>query len=244
MTMQRELAKLTWKRVKELVPYEIDTIILPVGTLEAHGAAALGTDNYIPESIAEHLADKINALIAPTVNYGITRSLYGYPGSMTISPESFENYIEDILDSLADNDFEQVIIINGHGGNNDVLKSVAESFFRDTEVKIAVIHWWQLCDIVTREAYGQDGGHAGINETAMVLARDESLVDQSVYDKDMAYTYDPGADVFPIPGSIILYSKDEGYPDFNQEKAKEFQKAVFTKVEEYVINVLKQWAKI
>jgi creatinine amidohydrolase len=242
--MQRELSKLTWVRVKELVPYEIDTIILPVGTVEAHGAAALGTDNYIPESIAGHLAEKINALIAPTVNYGITRSLYGYPGSLTISPESFEKYIRDILDSLADVGFEQVILINGHGGNNDVLKSVAQSYFYDTEVKIAVIHWWELCENVTREVYGQDGGHAGINETAMVLALDESLADQSVYDKGMAYTYDPGADVFPIPGSIILYSKDEGYPDFNMDKAKEFQKAVFARIEEFVINTLKQWAKI
>ncbi len=242
--MQRELQRLTWVQVQKLVPYRIDTIILPVGTLEAHGAAALGTDNFIPESIADHLAEKINALIAPAVNYGITRSLYGYPGSLTVTPDSFESYIRDILDSLADTGFEKVILLNGHGGNNEVLKSVAQTYFYDTQVKIAVIHWWQLCDDVVKEVFGQDGGHAGIDETAMMMAIDESLVDPSVYDKDMAYTYEPGVDVYPIPGSIILYTRGEGYPDFDIKKAREFQKAVFAKVEEYVLNTLRQWEKI
>ncbi len=83
--MERQFQRLSWKHIKELVPGKIDTLIFPVGTVEAHGAMALGTDNFIPESIANHLADKINALIAPTVNYGITRSLYGYPGSVTVT---------------------------------------------------------------------------------------------------------------------------------------------------------------
>ena len=89
--MERQFQRLSWKHIKDLVPGKIDTLIFPVGTVEAHGCMALGTDNFIPESIANHLADKINALIAPTVNYGITRSLYGYPGSITITENNFKN---------------------------------------------------------------------------------------------------------------------------------------------------------
>ncbi|HHI02709.1 MAG TPA: creatininase family protein, partial [candidate division Zixibacteria bacterium] len=62
--MQRQLQRLTTRNIRKLVPDKIDTILLPVGTVEAHGAAALGTDNFIPESLAEYLADKIDALIA------------------------------------------------------------------------------------------------------------------------------------------------------------------------------------
>ncbi|MCP4633407.1 MAG: creatininase family protein, partial [candidate division Zixibacteria bacterium] len=102
---QRELQRLTTKDIQQIVPTKIDTILLPVGTVEAHGASALGTDNFIPESLAEYLADKIDALIAPTVNYGITKSLYGHPGSITVETDNFINYILDILKSFSDNKF-------------------------------------------------------------------------------------------------------------------------------------------
>ena len=242
--MQREMQKMTWKQVRDLVPDEITTVIFPVGTLEAHGATALGTDNYIPESIAHYMADKINDLIAPTVNYGITRSLYGYPGSITVSPDSFKAYIRDILDSFVDVGFEQVILLNGHGGNNEPLKEIAHTYFYDTDVKIAVIHWWEFCDEVIKEVYGQDGGHAALNETAMMQAIDESLVDASEYDTDMVYTYRPGADVYPVPGSILLYTKDEGYPDFDAAKAKEYQQKVFECVTDFAKFVLERWDMI
>ena len=72
--MERELQKLSWLKVRDLVPSQIDTIILPVGTVEAHGSDCLGTDNYIPENNAHGIAERINALIAPTMPFGITKS--------------------------------------------------------------------------------------------------------------------------------------------------------------------------
>jgi len=242
--MQREMQRMTWKQVRDLVPDEITTVIFPVGTMEAHGATALGTDNFIPESIANYMGDKINALIAPTVNYGITRSLYGYPGSITVSPDNFKGYVRDILDSLVDVGFEQVILLNGHGGNNEPLKEIAHDYFYDTDVKIAVIHWWEYCDDVVKEVYGQDGGHAALNETAMMQAIDESLVDATQYSPDMVYTYRPGADVYPVPGSILLYTKDEGRPDFDADKAKEYQRKIFERVTEFAQFVLNRWDMI
>ncbi len=242
--MQRELQKLTWKNIRELVPHKIDRVIFPVGTVEAHGAAALGTDNIIPESIAAYLADKINALIAPILNYGITKSLYGYPGSMTVKPKNFEPFVDDILKSLYDIGFKKIIVLNGHGGNNSCLKSAAQNFFYKYRINIAVIHWWDLCEDLTREFYGENGGHAGLNETAMVQAVDKSYADKSLLDDNMPYHFVPGADVYPIPGSILLYSEGEGLPDFDVKKARQFQKKVFEKLEEYIKMVLTRWDAI
>ena len=242
--MERELQKLSWKSVRELVPDKVDTILFPVGTIEAHGDAAIGTDNLIPESIAEYLADRINALIAPILNYGITKSLYGYPGSITIQPPNFEAFVRDILKSFYDNGFEKVIIINGHGGNNSALKSAAHEFYYLYRVRIAVIHWWELCADLVEEFYGQSGAHAGLDENAMVQAIDESLVDASQYDEDMAYFYRRGANIYPIPGSILLYKKDEGLPDFDAERSRQFQQKVFARIEEFLIEVLGRWEKI
>ena len=242
--MQRELQKLTWQQVQRIVPDEIDTLIFPVGTIEAHGVTALGTDNIIPISMAEYLADKINVLIAPAVNYGITRSLYGYPGSVTVTEGSFRQYISDILVSFAHNGFKKIILLNGHGGNNAILKEVALNYYYQHKVKIAVIHWWELCRDVVVEFYGEAGGHAALDETALVQAVDPSLVDKSTYEKSMGYFVRGGADVYPIPGSILLYTKEQGYPQFDADKARQFQRKMFERVEEFVKLVLENWNKI
>lgn len=239
--MTKEMQKMSWMQFRAALDGGVRTVILPIGTVEAHGVTVLGTDNLIPESIAAYLAKQIDALIAPTINYGITKSLYGYPGSVTVTPESFGQYVRDVLDSLADSGFERVIVLNGHGGNDAVLKDVAYSFFYDSGVKIAVVQWWELCEDVTNEVFGETGGHAGIDETAMMQAIDAKLVSKAQFNMDLAYTVNPAAYVYPIPGSILLYKEGEGIPDFDASRAGDFQKKVFEKVSEFVKFVLDRW---
>ena len=241
--MERQLHKLTWLKVKELVPSQIDTIILPVGTIEAHGSACLGTDNFIPEAIATGIAERINALVAPTVNYGITRSLYRYSGSSTIRSETLGSYVGDILDSFADTGFKNIFIMNGHGGNNAALKNVAFEFHHHRKTNIAVIHWWELCHEMSNEFFGHAGGHAGTDETAMVLAIDPSLVDEGAYNPELAYHLRSGADVYPVPGTILLYKEGEGYPEFDVKKAKQYREKVITAVGDFAEMVLMRWRK-
>jgi len=241
--MERVLQKLNWIKVKELVPASIDTILLPVGTVEAHGSSCLGTDNLIPETISGAIAERIDALVAPTVNYGITKSLYRYNGSITITPETFGLYVRDILDSLTDIGFKNIIVMNGHGGNNAILKTVAYQFHRDKKANIAVVHWWELCGEMTKEFFGHQGGHAGTDETAMVQAVDPNLADKEVYNDELAYYVRQGADIYPIPGSILLYREGEGYPNFNIEQAKEYKDKVVTTVGDFVEMVISRWRK-
>ncbi|MBD3258695.1 creatininase family protein, partial [candidate division GN15 bacterium] len=215
--MERQLQRLSWLRVKELVPASIDTVLFPVGTMEAHGSACLGTDNFIPESISNGLAERLNALVAPIVNYGITKSLLRYNGGSTIKPATFQAYIRDVLDSFADAGFKHVILMNGHGGNNSALKSVAYEFHAEMKTNIAVIHWWELCREMTKEFFGHDGGHAGTDESAMVQAVDPALFDENQYDPDLAYGFQDGADVYPVPGTILLYGDYKGYPEYDPE---------------------------
>jgi creatinine amidohydrolase len=230
-------------RVRDLVPARIDTVILPVGTIEAHGSACLGTDNFIPQTLADDIAERLNALVAPVVNYGVTKSLYRYNGSLSVSPESLTAYIGEILDSLADVEFRNIIVMNGHGGNNTSLKTAAHDFHRRHRCNVCVIHWWDLCGEMTREFFGHTGGHAGTDETAMVQAVDPALVDKSAYDPELAYWYRPGADVYPVPGSILLYKDGEGFPNFDQQQAEEYRKRVAQEVGDFAESVLARWRK-
>jgi len=235
--MERQLQRLNWLKVRDLVPAKIDTILLPVGTTEAHGSACLGTDNFIPESIALGIAEKTNSLVAPTVAHGLTKSLNRYPGSTGIKPETFGNYIRDILDSFVKSGFRNVFIINGHGGNNGVLKNVAHEFHQDNKASIGVIHWWELCAKLTEEHFGHVGGHAGTDETAMVQAIDPKLVDWDEYTPDHVYQFRGGADVFPVPGTILISKENVGLP----ENAQDYHRKVVAAVGEFVNSVLERW---
>jgi creatinine amidohydrolase len=239
--MERQIARLTWQQVQSSVPSKIDSVILPVGTIEAHGVTSLATDCIIPEDISKGIAERLNALVAPTVNYGVTRSLYRYNGGSTVRPETLALYIRDILHSLADDGFHNIIIMNGHGGNNATLKTVAMDFHQERRCNVAVIHWWELCGEMTREFFGHVGGHAGTDETAYVQAVDPTLVNSAAYTNQHAWYFRPGADVYPVPGTILLYKEGEGYPNFDLDQAKKFRQAVIDTVGEFAETVLRRW---
>lgn len=241
--MDRQLQRLSWIKIQKLVPAKIDTVIFPVGTLEAHGSSCIGTDNYIPETLAEGIAERTNALIAPTVNYGVTRSLYRYPGGSGIKPATMQLYIREILDSFLVSGFKNVILLNGHGGNDSALKQTAFEFHAESKGNIAVIDWWDICSQLTRDFFGHPGGHAGTDETAMVQAIDPSLADKEEYDDDLAYWYRPGASIYPIPGSILLYEEGVGHPNFNVEQAKEYRLKVIEAIGEFAEMILARWRK-
>ena len=134
------LEELTWQEFKELVPKRIDTVILPVGTVEAHGVSPLGTDNLIPVTIAERIAGDLKAMVAPLIPYGITRTLLAYPGSLTVTSATFENYLTEVLDSLAEKGFKKIAIMNGHGGQIDELRRAAQKIHQARKVRVVVIH--------------------------------------------------------------------------------------------------------
>src|SRR4030067_2409060 len=136
------LDELTWQEFKELVPKRIDTVILPVGTVEAHGVTPLGTDNIIPLTISERIAPDLKALVAPLLPYGITRTLLAYPGSLTVSSSAFENFTGEIMDSLAEKGFKKIVVMNGHGGQIDELRRAAQKKNQARQVKLVVFSWW------------------------------------------------------------------------------------------------------
>jgi len=233
--------QLNWQEYRDLVPEKVDTVILPVGTIEAHGVTNLATDIVIPAKIADRVADSINAMIAPPVYYGVTRTLYHYPGSLTVRSETFEAYMTELLYSMAEQGMKKIVVINGHGGNNNELKNAAFSTGRKFKTKLAVIHWWMMFPDLAKEVYGAEGGHAGVDETAMVLAADESLVKKELYEEKMSYRHQEGIYVYPIPGTIVVNKDGTGGPDFEPEKAKIYLDKVCERIKEFLLGIFKMW---
>jgi creatinine amidohydrolase len=244
----RSMDELNWIEFQKLVPSKVDAVILTTGTLEAHGVTANGADNLAPVAIARAIADDVNALIAPHIAYGITGNIAPYPGGTHIPEDAFRGYVHAVLDGLVRNGFRKIVVLNGHGGpQTAVLEALLRDFAIQRGVQTLLINWWSLASDVTQEVFGEDGGHAGINETAFVQAINPRLVHKELYTgKDMATPNPaPGAwSATPFPSSITLYKPGQGWPtDFDQKKADLYFKKVVDKVRAQVSDTFAKWKK-
>jgi creatinine amidohydrolase len=240
----REMADLNWMEFRELVPAKVATVLLPTGTVEAHGVANNGADVTAPVALARAMAPRVNALVAPAVPYGVTGSLDAFAGGMTIGEEAYRAYVGDVLAGLAANGFRNIIVINGHGGpQTAILNELAEKTGRAHRVRTLVVNWWAYCSDVTIKVFGEDGGHAGWNENAFIQAIDPKLVHPDRYSNSLATPRPPqGAwSAYPFPSPIILYQPGQGYVRFDQAKANEYFKAVADKMTELVRETVAKW---
>lgn len=240
----REMERINWMEFRENVPSRIQTVLLPTGTLEPHGVINNGADNTAPMAIAQRIARRVNALIAPTLPYGITGSMEAYPGAFQITEAAYRPFVKQLLEGLAKNGFRNIIIVNGHGGpQTAVLNAVAAEVSAERRVRTLVINWWSFASDVTKQVFGEDGGHAGLNETAFIQAIDPSLVHPQRYKAELATPY-PSAGTWsaaPFPSSIGLYQPGQGYPKFDQKKAQEYFDKVTDKVAGLIEEVVRKW---
>ncbi|HEX7878083.1 MAG TPA: creatininase family protein [Candidatus Eisenbacteria bacterium] len=241
--MERHIARLQWKEFQRLVPEKCITALLPIGILEAHGAAALGTDILIPERMSELLAEPVGALIAPTIPYGVPGSLFGYPGTIGVREDIFADYVADVLHSLASAGFRQVFILNGHGGNNEALKEVARESWQAGGLAVAVVHWWMECGDIVKEVYGGAGGHGGVDETALMLAISSDLVEKRPRQVDTPFRMRPSVVTYPAPSSLLVFEEGAAPVSFDEKKARQFEKRVAARLEEIIEEIEARWAE-
>jgi creatinine amidohydrolase len=241
----RQMNFITWQEFQRVVPKKTETVLLPVGSIEPHGVIPNGTDNLAPEAMAGKIAQRLNAMIAPTLNYGVTPGMKAFPGAITISEKAYNPFVKDILKGLADNGFKNIIVLNGHGGNTRLLQQAALEVSNLCRVRILVVNWWALTPDITKEVFGEDGGHAANNETAYIQAIYPQYIHPDQYDKDMATPNAAGSSWYaaPVPSSISLYKKGEGYPTFDKKQAKEYFHKVNNRVAELIEEIIFKWDK-
>ncbi len=241
--MERRILYLNHLELEALVPQKISTVLVPVGTVEAHGIIPLGTDVIIPEAIVDRIAERIEALVAPTVAYGITRGLFGYPGTLHIRAGTFKAYMRDVLESLARIGFKHLIVINGHGGQTDELKSVLFEVSRDRNVKTLLIDWWYDMDELRKRTLARESGHAAADETAAVMAIDPDLVKKDLYDDEMMVRYSKQFAAYPFPGTIITYSEGDASLNLDKNACEAFFNAVIDQVTHLITRTLTLWGR-
>lgn len=239
-----------WMRLAEIVPEVTDRVILPIGTVEAHGACAIGADNIIPQNLAEIVWSEVNALIAPPINHGFTgASVSQFPGAITVREEVFEEYIYDVLKHLVRTGFRNILIINGHGGNTDAAKRAYTRLHQETGAHFMIVDWWQIAWNLAEDVYGQkpiQSGHGDLEEAALIISSDPSLVDRELYEKlgsDMVGREgtDPGYAMVPAWATTRYPEKGAGQLDFDVRKAKEYTDKKARHIADTFNEAVKRW---
>lgn len=163
------LQEMSWPEVKDYLK-KSDMIIIPLGSTEQHGPhLPLGTDYYSSLEISKKISAKTGVVVAPLLWLGYCEYHMGFPGTISISPETMEQVLFESVQSLMKHGFKRFVFFNGHGGNDIVQdKLIHRINHTTTAVAVAVGHG---SPIQKRDEKKEDffDWHAGVRETSIML---------------------------------------------------------------------------
>jgi creatinine amidohydrolase len=171
------LHELPWPRVAAAFERS-DLVIVPIGSTEQHGPhLPVATDFLVAEHIAGQVGDRLGALVAPVLPFGFAAYHLDFAGTITLDEPTLRAVLLHTCRSLMRHGARHFVVVNGHGGNTASAESVALEL-ADQGALCAVSQWWELAQEINPGSW-RDFTHAGIVETAAVLAIRPELVDLS-----------------------------------------------------------------
>lgn len=161
------------------------TVIIPVGAIEQHGEhLPLETDSLIIKEITEKVSEKFicnyPVLTVPVVCYGNSHHHFPYP-TLSLSSETMIYVLKDLVSSLVKIGANKVLLLNSHGGNDEVIRIVARDMSQACRISVGAVSYWTLAWQRITAAFnvqdlGRVPGHAGGFETSLMLALNSEKV--------------------------------------------------------------------
>ena len=183
-----KLSEMTWEQVRDLDP-ERSVAILPVGAIEAHGPhLPLTTDVIISEAMARSAAAKLaargyEAVILPAFAYTSAGFASGFPGTISLPPDSVTAALVDIARSLARGGLRFLAIANSHLDPAHI-RAIAAAV---TAIREGAVLSVAFPDVTKKpwverlSAEFKSGAcHAGCYESSVVMAERPELVREEI----------------------------------------------------------------
>ena len=182
----RNFAYLTWKQVDTL-PRESTLLVLPTAAIEQHGHhLPLATDTLINNLLLGKalalLPEEFPVYAMPAVCYGKSNEHIGFPGTLSVSAQTFMAVIRDLGASIAASGFKKLVIYNTHGGNTSLVDVMARDL--RAEFGLRTFSLFGSPGAAFEGVSKQErtyGFHAGEIETAFLLHATPELVHQEEY---------------------------------------------------------------
>ncbi len=171
------LANLSWPEVRA-VAEKVEVVLLPIGSNEQHGPnLALSMDITGATEFCRRASMMAypRLLVAPGPPWGVSFHHMNFPGTITLTSDTFTQVLVEIVASLAEHGFERFLIVNGHGGNTNAMGTACARIHEELDVAfIGAASYFSFADkdINTRFPVSDVIGHACEMEvsTAMYLA--------------------------------------------------------------------------
>ncbi|UCD44101.1 MAG: creatininase family protein [Candidatus Bathyarchaeota archaeon] len=167
--MSFELSNMTWIEARERFGAS-KLAIVPIGSTEQHGHhLGVGADWIQAWEIARRVGERTGVTVLPVMPYGVSGHHKEFPGTITLTPETLQEVIFEILESLDRYGVERVVFMNGHGGNTGALTGAIKEAREDFGMLCAICHWWDI--LLKKDLWGHPAEeHAGYAETSFMLA--------------------------------------------------------------------------
>ncbi|GAA0931892.1 creatininase family protein [Pseudonocardia zijingensis] len=150
--------------------------LLPVGSQEQHAAhLPMGTDTLLAEAVVDAALARLapaggdpELVRLPALPFGHSPH-HLFAAAVSLSAATLQAVLADVLDSLVRSGFRRVLLVNGHGGNDEIVRLAVKRCALERDVALGACSYWALGD-------GGSPGHAGRFETSLMLAAHPDLV--------------------------------------------------------------------
>jgi len=159
---------------------EVKAAIIPVGSTEQHGGnMTMNTDARLAEEVSRRVAERLypNVVVLPVIPVGVSYHHMGFPGSMTLSPNTLQSVVFDYMRSMLRHGIRRFVLLNGHGGNQTTLSVAATVARHELGVEAANIFFWNMAkEEIRAAACTVRHGHACEIEASFGLYLDPAIV--------------------------------------------------------------------
>lgn len=187
------IEEMTWMEVRDAIAGGKRTVIVPTGGIEQNGPyLATGKHNYILRATTQAIARRLgNALVAPVVPFVPEGDIdpptghMRYPGTVSVSEQTFEALLIDICASFRAHGFAHVVLLGDSQGNQHGMEQVANQLnkrWSDQAIQVHYIPEYYNYDQVGAwlEQAGvhqvSEGLHDDFAVTAILMTVDPNLV--------------------------------------------------------------------
>ncbi len=183
------LQEMTWTDVRDYLKTS-DMVIIPLGSTEQHGPhMPLGTDYYEAMGMSKLISARTGVVVAPVLLAGYSEYHSGFPGTLSLKPETMEQVLFETAEMLMKYGFRRFMFFNYHGGNNIVQQKIIHRINHKTEsIATSIGHGSPIQESGEEEEEFFDW-HAGVNETSIMLYLKPELVKMERAEKpDIRFT--------------------------------------------------------
>ena len=150
--------------------------LLPFGILEKHGPhLPIGNDLINARYVAEKAAEQEYAVIFPAYYFGQIAEARHEPGAISYSMHMQLDLLQETTDEMARNGCKKIVIVNGHGGNLQLLPYFAQAQLETPHDYVVYVYWWNHNQPGRPPMHSSDS-HAGEGETSDTMVSRPDLV--------------------------------------------------------------------